>query len=141
MLPFPSSIAALIELSLPYERRDILRLRDLICEVAKELGSVFIVVDGLDECERRETLLPILRHLAGYVHLLVTSRDNRDIRSSFEEYLSYHIAIQPSDVQLDIQCFVEREIRERCVNIPVLAGAHDLLDTMSNVLVERAEGM
>ena len=44
-------------------------------------------------------------------------------------------------VQRDIQCFVEREIQERCVNIPVLAGAHDLLDTMSHVLVERAEGM
>jgi hypothetical protein len=140
-LPFPSSIAALMEHLPLYGRRDILRLRDLLCEVAKELGDVFIIIDGLDECEQREHLLPILRYLAGCVRLFITSRDDRDIRTSFEEYLSYRISIQPSDVHRDIQNFVEKEIQERCLKIPVLAGSHSLLDAIARTLVERAEGM
>jgi hypothetical protein len=113
----------------------------LICEVAKELGDVFIIIDALDECDRRETLLPILKYLAGSMRLFVTSRDDRDIRTNFGNNLSNHISIQPSDVQRDIRYFVVNEVQERCANMPVLAGSQGLLDTITNTLVARAEGM
>ena len=76
-------------------------------------GHVYIVIDALDECVEQRALLPWLVGLScPNLHLLVTSRRERDI----EEYLSPAAAAQipllASVVDLDISAYVESQVQK-----------------------------
>jgi hypothetical protein len=146
--PFPSSVVAFLtstssndSTSLSSERLTIAKLGDLICDVARALGNVFLIIDGLDECDRRDHLFPVLRRIASCTHLLITSRDTRDIRASLQEYLHYRISISPSDMHGDIRNFVTREVYELYHKGLLLARNVSLLDEIIDSLVEGADGM
>jgi hypothetical protein len=118
-----------------------LLLRDLICRVAKEHKNVFLVIDALDECDDRAKLFPILGHLAHCLRLFIASRDEGDIRTSFEEFASHSIPIRPSDIQDDIERFVREEIQHRIRNKRLLVGDKHLVDQVAETLMKGADGM
>jgi hypothetical protein len=69
-------------------------------------GETFIILDALDECKEREELLPLLEHLiswgAGNVHVLATSRRERDIEDSLKPLVTGEICLQSALVNVDI---------------------------------------
>jgi ATP/maltotriose-dependent transcriptional regulator MalT len=62
-------------------------LKSIFKDVASSINEVYLVVDGLDECENREELLTTLSSLpscqSSSINLLVTSRPETDIDKAF----------------------------------------------------------
>ena len=57
-----------------------------LCSISTVFETVFIVIDGLDECHPREDFLEILSHLPNTrFRVLVTSRPEVDIKRAFSE--------------------------------------------------------
>jgi hypothetical protein len=91
-------------------------LLDTIAQVIQRFDQVHIVLDALDECAERTELLDVLETLAGWqqenLHILMTSRKERDIESSLEEYLGETdvICLQSDVVDGDIQRYVQERL-------------------------------
>lgn len=144
-LPLPSAIAELLveyrEKYLSTNSLEILPFADWICKIATELDIPFIVIDALDECKDRAKLFPILKRVASCSRLLITSRREADIETSFNEYFSLTIVIQQRHTRNDIRRFVENQIRDHIDRNPSFTRNHDLIDQIKQALIEKADGM
>ena len=81
--------------------------------VIQKFGHVYIIIDALDESPRsssREHVLNALETMRNWglqcLHLLVTSRDERDIRESFDLSPAYQVKMQNSGIDKDIRNFI-----------------------------------
>ncbi|KAH9203390.1 hypothetical protein DL95DRAFT_399380, partial [Leptodontidium sp. 2 PMI_412] len=67
-------------------------------QMLDEFGETFIILDALDECREREELLILLKTLTswgtGKLHLLATSRRERDIEETLEPLTTGEICLQ-----------------------------------------------
>jgi hypothetical protein len=87
-------------------------------EAAQEFTHVYVVLDALDECVQRSELMDMLEAVAGWqldnLHLLMTSRKERDIERSLEEYIREEDAmcLQRDVVNKDIQRYVQQRLRD-----------------------------
>ncbi|RYN70166.1 hypothetical protein AA0117_g10718 [Alternaria alternata] len=86
-------------------------------EAAQEFTHVYVILDALDECTQRSELMDMLETVAGWqlnnLHLLVTSRRERDIESSLESYVRKEdaVCLQRDVVDQDIQRYVQQRLR------------------------------
>ncbi|CAN9092244.1 unnamed protein product [Alternaria alternata] len=86
-------------------------------EAAQEFKHVYVVLDALDECAQRSELMDMLETVAGWqldnLHLLMTSRKERDIESSLEEYIRDEdtVCLQRDVVDKDIRRYVQQRLR------------------------------
>jgi type III secretory pathway component EscV len=84
----------------------------------QQFTHVYIVLDALDECTQRQELVDVLETMAGWqlgnVHLLMTSRKERDIESSLESYVKEEdtICLQRDVVDKDIQRYVQQRLSD-----------------------------
>jgi hypothetical protein len=82
-----------------------------------EFGETYIILDALDECKDREELLEGVRAIAGWelkkLHILVTSRREKDIEESLESLVNddKRACIQGSLVNDDIQAYVHKRLQ------------------------------
>ena len=92
-------------------------LLQAIKEAAQEFMHVYVVLDALDECAQRSELMDMLETVAGWqldnLHLLMTSRKERDIESSLESYVAEEgaVCLQRDVVDKDIQRYVQQRLR------------------------------
>jgi hypothetical protein len=92
-------------------------LLQVIKEAAQEFTHVYVVLDALDECTQRSELMDMLEAVAGWqldnLHLLMTSRKERDIECSLEEYIREEdaVCLQRDIVDQDIQRYVQQRLR------------------------------
>lgn len=122
-------------------------LEPLFGEVIVSSPRHFIVLDGVDECSKveKDALLDVLAKVftasSNTLKLFIASRDSldRDIHRRFE--ILRHRSMKNSEVQLDIQTYIEETIRERFKNNHLVLGRNELLFEIRDVLVERAHGM
>jgi hypothetical protein len=93
-------------------------LLDVTRQVAQEFAHVYVVLDALDECLRRWMLMDMLETVAGWqldnLHLLMTSRKERDIKSSLESYVGEEdtVCLQRDVVDQDIQRYVQHRLHD-----------------------------
>ncbi|RYO17084.1 hypothetical protein AA0111_g11220, partial [Alternaria arborescens] len=86
-------------------------------EAAQEFTHVYVVLDALDECAQRSELMDMLEAVAEWqlnnLHLLMTSRKERDIERSLEEYIREEdaVCLQRDVVDQDIQRYVQQRLR------------------------------
>jgi hypothetical protein len=79
---------------------------------------VYIVLDALDECTRRLELMEMLETIAGWqmdvVHLLMTSRKERDLEMSLKTYIGDDdiVSLQSDVVDGDILRYVQQRLRD-----------------------------
>jgi hypothetical protein len=79
---------------------------------------VYVVLDALDECTQRQELMDMLETVAGWqlnnLHLLMTSRKERDIESSLESYVQEKdtICLQEDVVDSDIRRYVRQRLSD-----------------------------
>jgi hypothetical protein len=91
-------------------------LLEVTSQVMQQFTHVYIVLDALDECMQRRELMDVLEKVAGWqldnMHLLMTSRKERDIESSLESYVKeeYTICLQRDVVDKDIQRYVQQRL-------------------------------
>jgi hypothetical protein len=72
--------------------------------------KVFIVLDALDECEKRDEMLEFLKGLQEDEHdlvILVTSRGKADIAEAFDEYPRLDLNACRRDLDQDIHAYIE----------------------------------
>jgi hypothetical protein len=84
----------------------------------QEFTQVYVVLDALDECTQRSELMNTLEIVAGWqldnLHLLMTSRKERDIERSLEGYVKEEdaICLQRDVVDQDIQRYVQQRLHD-----------------------------
>ncbi|KFY84562.1 hypothetical protein V500_09207 [Pseudogymnoascus sp. VKM F-4518 (FW-2643)] len=112
----------------------------LILVIQQYFDKVYIALDALDECSEREVLLPILNQLmdSKCASIFLTSRSEYDIQKSLSGKSIYSAAIESADVALDVELFVNRQIKAieslRDLNV-------DLQNEIVQKLVDGAKGM
>ncbi|KAF8489946.1 ankyrin repeat-containing domain protein, partial [Gautieria morchelliformis] len=78
--------------------------------------AVYIVFDALDECPERTRFLMVIRDIHGWefelLHLLVTSRKERDIEEMLGGLISHEMPMDKSLVDNDIQVHVTRTLED-----------------------------
>ncbi|KAL6711261.1 hypothetical protein ACN47E_005792 [Coniothyrium glycines] len=81
-------------------------------------GQVFIVIDALDECNQCTDLMEMLETIIGWqlqnLHLLLTSRREREIESSMTDLVeeSFTINLESHVVDSDIQRYVRQKLTQ-----------------------------
>ena len=104
--------------------------------------STRIVIDALDECRTRPVLLIFLRNILDWnidkLHVLATSRNERDIAEFFDNSLIDKVSIQNKLVDVDIGIHVldVLEHDERLKGLP-----NQTKDKIHSTLLEGAGGM
>ncbi|KAF2728403.1 hypothetical protein EJ04DRAFT_407814, partial [Polyplosphaeria fusca] len=82
----------------------------------QKASQVYILLDALDECAQRAELMEVLRTIAGWqlrnVHMIMTSRKERDIENSLEQIVDPRnsICLQSDVVDKDIQQYVRERL-------------------------------
>jgi hypothetical protein len=78
--------------------------------------AVYIAFDALDECPERSIFLTVLREVHDWnldtLHLLVTSRKERDIQKALGGLVSHQVPMDKSLIDRDIQVYVSRRLVE-----------------------------
>ncbi|KAF2624557.1 HET-domain-containing protein [Macroventuria anomochaeta] len=100
------------------QRPSLQALLEVTPQVMQQFTHAYIVLDALDECTQRQELMDVLETVAGWqlnnVHLLMTSRKERDIESSLESYVKEEdtICLQRDVVDKDIQRYVQQRLSD-----------------------------
>jgi hypothetical protein len=93
-------------------------LLEVTPQVMQQFTHAYIVLDALDECTQRQELMDVLETVAGWqldnMHLLMTSRKERDIESSVESYVEEEdtVCLQRDVVDRDIQRYVQQRLTD-----------------------------
>lgn len=96
-------------------------LRETFLRTIEQIKEIWLVLDALDECskEERGKLLSWIKEILanserGNVHLLVTSRQEKDIESGILEFTDtdHMVPIQSDLVTDDIRAYVRWRVRE-----------------------------
>lgn len=93
-------------------------LLEVTRRIMQSLPQVYILLDALDECAQRAELMEMLETMAAWqlqnLHLIVTSRRERDIERSLEGLvdLQNRICLQSEVVDKDIQQYVRQRLSD-----------------------------
>jgi hypothetical protein len=116
-LMIPKGVNALFSSCQNGQRRPSLQaLLEAVDQTMQHLTHVYVVLDALDECTQRQGLMDVLETVARWqldnVHLLVTSRKERDIERSLESYIKEEetICLQGDVIDKDIQRYIQRQL-------------------------------
>jgi ankyrin repeat domain-containing protein 50 len=89
------------------------QLKETFLSIAKRTASeqhtTYVVVDALDECGDRETLMRVIAEICQSmsINFLTTSRQEEDISSALGERVTYAISIQTGSVDADINTHIQ----------------------------------
>ena len=126
-------------------RPDILEILDILFRTLELFSRVYLVIDGLDECKRKEraVVLSSVKKLATsdvpVVKVFVSSREEADITASLEAYEQVHVTEE--SISPDIALFVADAIDQRLRSRAMLVHSQLLRQEIITALVEEARGM
>ncbi len=105
--------------------------------------SVDIVIDAADECNERQNLLQLLEEIKQWningLHLLVTSRREKDIEDALNPLLSGRISLEKSAIESDIRDFIRHKVHSD--GSKLLKWPVDIRSDIEMTLLEGADGM
>jgi hypothetical protein len=112
---------------------------------APDLQDYYLLIDGLDELEppSRDELLKELRPIVFQnfpnIHVLLTSRNDKEIEESLQQgVVWYSLPVDTESVQADIRIFVRSEIQSH----PQLRGLpRNTQDTILDMVIQQSGGM
>jgi len=143
-IQIPEGLHSLLSSDLDGRRQPTLdELLNMLHQMVQHFPTSYIVLDALDECNDRPQLLRILEIMAGWdVQIIVSSRDEQDIRSSLKELVDEDsvICLQSKLVDKDICLYV----RHRLSNDKKLKRWRNDLEVQQEVetqLTKNAHGM
>lgn len=91
-------------------------LMDTLRIIVQGFQGVFIVIDALDECEDRTNLLEhvesIFNWQLDHLHILFTSRREKEIEDSFEPLAVTQIPIRSDNVDSDIRTHIRDRLQK-----------------------------
>ena len=116
-------------------------LGSMIRMVSDEHSRPFIVIDALDECDERAILFPVLGQISQHASVLVTSRDERDIRMGLDQYIRYPIYMKSEDIADEITAFVNTAVTYRVRVGSLCVGNANLVEEIIQALISGSDGM
>lgn len=93
-------------------------LQEVVQQTMQMFPHVYMVLDALDECAGRAELTDILETIAAWqlqnLHVLLTSRKEREIETSLETFIDRQniICLQSELVDRDIQKYVRQRLSD-----------------------------
>lgn len=112
-----------------------------LLSVLRDCGPCYIIIDALDECAERVSLLDTLSQLAGAgeekLHILMTTRHEPGINEELP-IATEMVAIRYSMVNEDIRLFVQNRL---CQDSRLSRWPDSLKSVIETSLVEGAHGM
>jgi len=86
-----------------------------LLHIVESFQQTFIILDALDECADRDALLEVIIEMANWkldkLHILVTSRKERDIEDHLQPQISAQINLQSTLVAGDIQIHIHERLQ------------------------------
>jgi hypothetical protein len=115
-------------------------LLSVALQISRKEHPIYIVIDALDECSDRKSLLEALKTICETkcINLLVTSRKEHDIGSVLTELMDYIIPIEDERVNVDINLHVQRCLAN---DSDLSNWEDDLKLIMIKTLTSKARGM
>jgi ankyrin repeat domain-containing protein 50 len=138
--------ATLTQLSETYKDGEppIQALEGTLKQVVGKFQDVYVIIDALDESprgDRRDAVLDTLSEMRGWkirgLHLLVTSRDEPDIRAQVTPQMNEEVCMDNGVVDQDIKDYVVQRLRDDR-KFKKFAQYHTEIE---NTLIERADGV
>ena len=120
-------------------------LMELVCSLMQLRALVYILFDGLDECERqpRQDILNFLKRLSKLpkvsVRTFVSCRDEDQLLRSLQSYP--RIQLTAAALGSDIKSFVEGSVRSRIGSGHLTIRNPDLEHQIVRELVKKSQGM
>jgi len=136
--PVPDSLGDLFNRYRSSSYPSLKELQQPFFELCQHYSQIYLIIDGLDEIIDRSGILQFLSDLAfvGKIFkVFVASRPEVDLEFAFESYLT--VAITQSDVQLDMETYVQQRLEE----LQIGDGEETDQYIFASELVERAQGM
>jgi recombinational DNA repair protein (RecF pathway) len=121
-------------------------LLEIVPQLMRQFTHVYIVLDALDECTQRPELMDMLETVAGWrleiVHLLMTSRKERDIEMSLKSYIGKDdtVCLQRDVVDEDISRYVRQRLQDDNGLVKWNKNA-DIRQEIETALTQGAHGM
>lgn len=122
------------------------KLVDILLCITSNFDTIYLVVDGLDECRIQErerfmkfVLEPIMKHKNAKI--LITSRKEADIVDALEAYSVSLLDIETHNVAVDIESYVHYMVHQRIAERRLKIKNQDLIETIISTLNQNAEGM
>lgn len=114
----------------------ILRVLDLIT------AKVFIVIDGLDECDDLSDLMKFILHIRAHSRILVFSREwdahiGEPLRGCLDVALDDPGLKQASEIER----FIRATVKDYCSRRMLVVEDEHILDEIVDTLTRRADGM
>jgi hypothetical protein len=82
----------------------------ILQHLLRDFKQVFLIFDALDECKEREELLSLIESIVAWevenVHILATSRREKEIEDSLKPLITGEICIQSALVNADIRTHI-----------------------------------
>lgn len=122
-------------------------LCDTLQEMVSKLSNVFLVLDALDECTTRESLLKWLTIISQKrsIRAIVASRRLEDIQCSLEEWVvpGNIREFEETPVNEDIRAFVQQRLRhpEQSKLAATWKSRPDILERIETTVVGKSNGM
>jgi len=87
----------------------------ILTELIASRDHTYIVLDALDECLSRDELMALIQEMVDWrlesLHLLATSRKEKDIEDTLEPLVTGEVCIQSALVDADIQIYIRGQLQ------------------------------
>ncbi|OQV10804.1 NACHT domain-containing protein isoform 2, partial [Cladophialophora immunda] len=117
-------------------------IHSLLKKAMVRSGVKYIILDALDECIDREGLLPFIREVATSqlrdLHILATSRREKDIEDELSPVADHNINIQSAIVDEDIRIYIRDRI---AIDARLKKWPVSVQNEIMTALMEKAGGM
>ena len=115
---------------------------ELLQDMVEDFDHVFIILDALDECTEIHKLLSLVKtwivRRTNKIHLLMTSRSDRDIDDYLTPIITTHLIVQSVLIESDIRSY----IREQLVSdYRLTKWPQGIRDRIEMALMNGAQGM
>lgn len=117
-------------------------IRSLLKDTLVFTGHKYIILDALDECADREDFMTFIGKLVDShmesLHIMITSRREKDIEDQLGSLADYKINIQSAVVDEDIRVYVYHRL---ATDSKMKKWSKDVQTTIIAALMEKADGM
>lgn len=114
----------------------------LLKQIMADSDHTYIIIDALDECTDRDKLLEFIRGLVtddGHkLHLLTTSRPEREIKEQLTEIVTSEVNIQSAVVNDDIRLYIQDRLHN---DSKLKKWPTSIQHEIEETLMQKAHGM
>jgi hypothetical protein len=107
----------------------------------QQFHNSYIILDALDECKEREEILKLMEDMFGWrlgLHILFTSRREKDIEDTLRYLVTDQICIQNAVVDADIHVHICEKLRN---DKKLMKWPENVHKEIEKKLMEGANGM